>query len=206
MTAKEEFLKFINNASDQTLAMVFYLCKRYLPEKVDDYKEVASGEFIAELVKEMNTERSEDDLKESGSAPELTHNERFLGVFDSLVSIRTSPRDGDTAVLSGAETHWVFFNGTWSCVDKTPITVRTTQTLYFDYDGDTWDVESPKPGCIPMSRARTMRFCARVLFLCSTTTSGSWVGSSSRARLWTGKAQSRSAVRLLCSALVGSRR
>ena len=107
MTAKEEFLKFINNASDQTLAMVFHLCKRYLPEKVDDYKEVASDEFIAELVKEMNTERSEDDLKESGSAPELTHNERFLGVFDSLVSIRTSPRDGDTAVLSGAETHWV---------------------------------------------------------------------------------------------------
>lgn len=149
MTAKEGFLKFINNASDQTLAMVFYLCKRYLPEKVDDYKEVASGEFIAELVKEMNTERSEDDLKESGSAPELTHNERFLGVFDSLVSIRTSPRDGDTAVLSGAETHWVFFNGTWSCVDKTPITVRTTQTLYFDYDGDTWDVESPKAWMYP---------------------------------------------------------
>lgn len=61
----------------------------------------------------MNTERSEDDLKESGSAPELTHNERFLGVFDSLVSIRTSPRDGDTAVLSGAvdRKHQMIFDG-----------------------------------------------------------------------------------------------
>lgn len=34
MTAKEEFLKFINNADDRTLAMVFHLCKRYLPEDV----------------------------------------------------------------------------------------------------------------------------------------------------------------------------
>lgn len=33
MTAKEEFLKFINNASDQTLAMVFHLCKRYFARK-----------------------------------------------------------------------------------------------------------------------------------------------------------------------------
>lgn len=206
MTAKEEFLKFINNASDQTLAMVFYLCKRYLPEKVDDYKEVASGEFIAELVKEMNTERSEDDLKESGSAPELTHNERFLGVFDSLVSIRTSPRTGTLRCCLARRLTGCSLTALGVVSTKRRLRFVQPRRFTSTMTEIRGTLRVLKPGCIPMSRARTMRFCARVLFLCSTTTSGSWVGSSSRARLWTGKAQSRSAVRLLCSALVGSRR
>lgn len=54
MTRKEEFLKFLNTCSDKTLAMVFHLCRRYMPEDVDKWAEIANDDFIAGVVAELN--------------------------------------------------------------------------------------------------------------------------------------------------------
>lgn len=54
MTRKEEFLKFLNTCSDKSLAMVYHLCKRYMPEDVEKWAETADGEFIAGVVAELN--------------------------------------------------------------------------------------------------------------------------------------------------------